>query len=354
MRAAAVFAALLLGLLAVRSGAEDAGPFPAGTSSQKLEGLTCSIVMPPAFDPAKERSLVVILHGAGGTETGMAAALAHLAARDFVVLAPKSKAQPWDAADLEAVRKIVGDLKKRLHVGERRLHGIGFSNGGWNLAPVALDEALRFQSATWVASGFKGGKFPKHAKKEMGVLALAGGDDPNHDAAEATPKLAGDKVRSAEVRIQPGLGHAWPEKLVPYLSWWLEVQEGRFTPGVCAAFDWKGEPQDALAAASSAKSGAFVYWYSDGDAADPRAKAFQNDVLRDALVQRFGQQLAAGMGEKTALADEFAKTGIATTPAVIVYDAAGKVTTALSGKFDAKTLSAALRKVAADKSLPKD
>ena len=69
--------------------------FPAGTSSQTLEGLRCSIVMPEGFDPAKEHSLLVILHGAGGTETGMAGSLADLAARDFVVLAPKSSAQTW-------------------------------------------------------------------------------------------------------------------------------------------------------------------------------------------------------------------------------------------------------------------
>ena len=76
---------LLLGWLllpAVPAQADDA-PFPPGTSSHWLESLKCSIVMPEKFDPAKERSMVVVLHGAGGTETGMASVLAFLCSDDY-------------------------------------------------------------------------------------------------------------------------------------------------------------------------------------------------------------------------------------------------------------------------------
>jgi predicted esterase len=354
MRFAVAVGCLALLVLASAATPDETPPFPAGTSSQTLEGLTCSIVMPDAFDVAKEHSMIVVLHGNGGTETGMAGSLAHLAKDDFVVVAPKSKGIGWDAADVDAVRRIVGDLKKRLHVGERRLHACGFSNGGWNLAPVAFDEALRCQSACWVASGYKGGKPPKHAKKEMGVIALAGGDDPNKDAAEATPKLLADKVRTAESRIQPGIGHAWPDKLVPYYSWWLLVQEGRFTPGACAAFEWKESAQAAVDAGVAAKTGAFVWWYSSAAQSDEKAKAFQNDALRDTLVQRFGQQLAAAKMELESDTAGFAKAGLKATPAVVVYDAAGKVKAVFDGKVDAKAFSAALRSVAPDKTLPKD
>jgi len=354
MRLARVVTPLFVALLAATAAPDAAPAFPAGTSSQTFEGLTCSIVMPDAFDAAKEHSMIVVLHGNGGTETGMAASLAHLAKDDFVVVAPKSKGIGWDTADVDAVRRIAADLKKRLHVGERRLHACGFSNGGWNLAPVAFDEALRCQSACWVASGFKGGKPPKHAKKEMGVLALAGGDDPNKDAAEATPKQLADKVRSAECRIQPGLGHAWPDKLVPYYSWWLLVQEGRFTPGVCAAFEWKDSAQAAIDAGVAAKTGAFVWWFSSAAQTDDKARTFQNDTLRDSLVQRFGAQLAAAKVELESDTAGFAKAGLKTTPAVVVYDAAGKVKAVFDGKLDAKALSAALRSVAPDKTLPKD
>lgn len=338
----------------VRAFPQDAPPFPAGESTQQLEGLRCTIEMPEGFDAAKEHSLVVILHGNGGSDDGMARSLMHLCKDDFVVLAPKSRGIGWDAADIEAVRRIAADVRKRVRAGERRVHAIGFSNGGWNLAPVAFDEALRCQSACWVAAGFNGGKLPKHAKKEMGVLALAGSEDPNREAAKKTVSLLEDKVRTAECRIQEGLGHAWPEKLVPYLSWWLTVQEGRYTPGVCAAFEWKDSPQAALDAAAASKSGSFVYWYAAADASNEKAKAFQNDATRDRAVQFFGQQLPAAKADRDADAEGFAKAGLKTTPAVVVYDAAGKVKAVLQEKLDAKTVAAALRSVAPEKSLPKD
>lgn len=352
-----LLAALLVALPQARAAAQTVAPFPAGESTQQLEGLRCTVEMPSGFDPAQEHSLVVMLHGNGGTDDGMARTLLHLCKEDFVVLAPKSTGLGWSAPDIEAVRRMTADLKKRLHVGERRLHGIGFSNGGWNLAPLVFDEALRFQSACWVAAGFKGGSVPKHAKKEMGALALAGGDDPNRDAAQKTVALLDEKVRTVECRIQPGLGHAWPDRLVPYLSWWLMVQEGRFVPGECAAFEWKDSPSAALEAAASTptKSGSFVWWYSKaGDLASEKAKAFQNDTTRARLVQYFGQQLAAAKADRDADADGFAKAGLRSTPAVVVYDAEGKVKTVLQDKIDAKALAAALRSVAPDKTPPKE
>lgn len=346
-------ALLAAALLAPPAGAEEP-PFPAGTSSRTLEGLRCSVVMPEAFDPAKERSMVVILHGAGGTETGMAGALAHLAGDDVVVLAPKSAGATWAKADLDAVRRIVADLRKRLRIGEGRLHAAGFSNGGWNLDPVAFDEDLRFASACWIAAGFKGGRLPPHAKKGMGALALAGSEDGNRDAAERTPDLLEGKVRSAECRIQPGLGHAWPERLMPYYRWWLLVQEGRFRPGDCAAFDWVESPAEAEAVAKGRKSGIFIYYYCEEQADDPEAKRFQNEVLRDPLVQRFGSQLAALRQPSPVSSESLSSRGIRSTPAILVLDADSNPVKALSGpKITAAALAQALRAVAPDKSLPR-
>lgn len=353
MRAATLLAALSAVLvLSPRSAPAQESPFPAGQSVQQLEGMRCTVLMPDAYDAAKERSLLVILHGNGGDDS-LALAMQHMTQEEFVVVAPKSTGVGWSAPDVEKVRRIAADLRKRLRVGERRLHVLGFSNGGWNLSPLAFDEALRVQSACWVAAGFNGGKPPKHAKKEMGVLALAGTEDGNRDAAEKTVPMLEEKVRTAECRLQPKLGHEWPRELVPYYSWWLTVQEGRFTPGTCAAFAWKESPQAALDAAAAAKTGSFVYWWSAQDAQNEKAKTLQNDVLRDALVQRFGQQLAAAKASREDAAEEWAKTGLKTTPAVVVYDAAGKVKASLQDKVDAKSLAAALRSVAADKSLPK-
>ena len=331
--------------------AQDA-PFPAGTSSQQLEGLNCSIVMPPKFDPEAERSMIVVLHGAGGTETGMAASLEFLAKDDYVILAPKSKGQVWEKDDLDRVKRIVADLKIRLKVGETRLHGVGFSNGGWNLAPVAFDEGLHFTSACWVAAGYNGGKPPKHAKKGMGVIALAGAEDPNRASAEATPGLLADDVRSTEVRIQPNLDHKWPGELMPYYGWWVGVQEGRFVPGETLAFAWDPSDADPPPPTDDGKSGSFVYWYGTDDVESDVAKEFQNETMQDAAVRFFGGQLRAVKRARADNEEAFAAAKLKETPAVVIYDTKGKVKKALQGKVKAKGLASALRSVAREKKMP--
>jgi predicted esterase len=347
-----ILALVAIALLAVPAASQDR-PFPAGFSVQQIEGMKCGVLMPAEFDPAAEHSLLVMLHGNGGDEN-LAQSVRGLAERDFVVVAPKSSGVGWSAPDVARVRTIAASLKTKLRIGERRMHALGFSNGGWNLAPLAFDDELRFQSATWVAAGYQGGKPPKHAKKEMSVLALAGSEDGNAPHALATPKQLGDKVRVAGARLQPGLDHKWPDKLVPFFMWWIQAAEDRFTPGDCAAFEWKATPEAALEAAAAAKTGAFVYWWSAGDKANDKARSLQNDVLRDPLVQRFGVQLAAASIETTGSPETAAKAGVKVTPAIVVYDAAGKVKALLQDKIEAKALSAALRSVAPDKSLPKD
>ncbi len=352
MRNSSVLALAILTLLGglVVAHAEDE-PFPDGTSSHQLHGLRCSIVVPPEFDVSAEHSMVVLLHGAGGTETGMASALAFLTKDDFVILAPKSRGATWAAKDLPDVRAIVKDLKGQLNIGERRLHGAGYSNGAWNLAGVALDNELRFQSATWIAGGYTGGKLPKHAK-EMGVLALAGAEDGNRNAAEATPKATRDDVRMAEVRIQPNLGHKWPRELMPYYAWWLGVQEDRYVPGETMAFDWRASRDEALAAIPESKAGGIEYWYSEDDTDNEQARFLQNDVLQDHAVRFFGEQLTAWKLDRKEHEETFAALKIKGTPAVVVYDKKGKPKKTLTGKIKASSLAKALKFVARDKKLP--
>ena len=86
--------------------AQDDLPYPKGSTSQMHLGMKFQLVVPPNYDPAKEHSLIVVLHGAGGTETGMAGSLAPLAAEGFVVCAPKSAGPTWTAADVKIVSPI--------------------------------------------------------------------------------------------------------------------------------------------------------------------------------------------------------------------------------------------------------
>lgn len=337
---------LLTALPWTASGQDDERPFPAGTSSHELHGLTCSVVMPEEWDPAAECSLVVILHGAGGTETGMAGALRFLAKDGYVVVAPKSRGQVWEARDLDDVRAITRDLHERLHVGAGRLHGIGFSNGGWNLAPVVFDEELPFASATWVAAGYRGeGKVPKRARDGMGVLALAGSEDGNRDAAEATPDALREDVRSVAVRLQPGLGHEWPDDLMPFYGWWLGVQEGRYVPGETLAFDWQPWTDDATTALDgSSKAGGFLYLYAPDD--EELGRVMQNELHLDLDVQFLGAQLTAWKADAGENPELLARFKAKSTPAIVVFDGKGKVKKTLTGKLSVSKLAKALRPVA--------
>jgi predicted esterase len=332
--------------------AEDT-PFPAGTSSHEMEGLRCSVVMPAETETPKARSLVVILHGNGGTETGMAGALEFLSRDGYCVLAPKSKGLGWETADLVAVRKITGDLLKKLRVGEGRLHGIGFSNGGWNLEHLVFDEKLPFASACWVAAGHRGRNPPDRARKSMGTLALVGETDGNRTAAEATPGLLEEKVRSTEVRIEPGIGHEWPKGQMEYYGWWLGVQEGRFVPGATLAFLWKPDDASAVAAMESGRTGGFVYWFDSRKPEDPLAKTFQNEVMQDSSVRLFGARVIARKMDRALAEEAFTAAKLKETPAIVVLDRKGAVVKSFQGKIAPAALAQALRSVAADKSVPK-
>jgi|GEM_PF-2674304 len=337
--------ALALGLAPGAARAEDL-PYPPGASSHAIEGLQTELVVPKDLSVATKASLVVILHGAGGSATGMAGTLASWAQHGYVVCAPKSVGQVWEAADLEKVVKIAQHLLKALPLDPARVHTVGYSNGGWNLPRLAFDETLKPLSATWVAAGFRGGAVPDWATK-MGALALAGSNDGNVDAARATVKALSGKVRIVEVREQPNLGHEWPDTLVPYMLWWMGVNEGRFVPGVDLNFDWDADLDAALAAQSGKKKGGvLVYLFDAADSAKPEAKALQNELFFDPEVRRLGAQLAAVKLDRAAAGSVLERLGVTATPFVAVLDTKGAVKHAFTGKFKASALAKALRSVA--------
>ncbi len=333
--------------------AEDAAIKP-GESSHTMHGLSVMLEVPKDYDAEKEYSLVVVLHGNGGTESGMARSLQFLNEKGYIVLAPKSTDVGWSTPDVKTVRAIVGDFLKRVKVPPHRRHAVGFSNGGWNLAPLAFDEDLHFVSACWVAAGFKGGKPPKHAKKGMGVLALAGSQDANRSAAVGTPKLLEGKVRSAMYRLQKKLGHEWPRELMPFYGWWLDVQEGRFKPGETMALDWVESPRYGIASLAEGKRGGIGYWYSEDDDADNElAKRLQNEVMLDPAVQFYARQLVAWKADRNDEKQEFRLLNKRETPAIAIYGADGGLRKVLTGKIKAKSLASALKAVSPIKKRPK-
>lgn len=347
----------LLGALAflgpsARSARADDLPYPLGTSSQQIEGLQTELALPKDLSAEKKASLVVILHGNGGSATGMLGSLGEWPAKGYVVCAPKSTGIGWSDLDVTAVLKIAAHLLKVLPIDPAKVHVVGFSNGGWNLPRLAFDETLEPVSATWVAAGFRGGSVPDWAKK-MGALALVGSQDGNLDAARATVKALAGKVRSVEVREQPGIGHEWPEKLVPYLLWWMGVQEGRCVPGEDLNFAWGKDLGAAKTALAGKKKGGILLYVFDREDAKPEAKALQNEVFFDPEVRRLGAQLEAVILGKDEVAGMAAEIGFTVTPYVAVFDAKGDLKHTFEGKIKTAALAKALRSVAPEPREPK-
>ena len=339
----------LAALLLAAAVAADGPSYPAGRSEHVLEGSRTALLIPEDLSPRDPASLVLLLHGAGDNGPNLAHVLRDWPAQGYVVCAPSATDGTWDDRDLDTVRRIAAHLLEELPIDRERIHAVGYSNGGWNLGPIAFDDDLKPVSATWVAAGFRGGKVPRWAK-EAGALALAGADDPNATAARDTVTQLRDKVRSVEVRLQEGLGHKWPDRFTPYMLWWMGVQEGRFTPGDDRNFEWGDDVDAAVAELEGAKKGGvLVYLWSEEDKDRPEAKDLQRDVFPDPLVRHFGNQLKA---VKLPFAADN-PWGAKTTPAVAVLDREGKLRKLLQGKIKARALASALRSVAPDRKVPR-
>ncbi|MCP5065274.1 MAG: hypothetical protein GY946_01800 [bacterium] len=345
----------LLALLPCGPAEAEEPAYAPGRSSHEIEGLQVELHLPADLDAAKPASLIVILHGAGGSATGMAGSLRSWVSLGYVICAPKSTGDVWSGGDVEAVKRIAAHLKEKLPIDPKKVHVMGFSNGGWNLDPLAFDDELQPCSATWIAAGCRTGGAPKWAKKGLGVLALAGSKDGNAKSARDTVKLLQGKVVSVEVRFQPGLGHKWPDELMPYCRWWQGTREGRFVPGDDSNFTWGDSVEDAVAALTDKKRGGIlVYlWHAD-DKDKPHAKALQNEALMDGLVRHYGNQLQAVKLDATEQADAMAAWRVKQTPAIVVLKKDGTLKKALfePKKLTAKRIASACKSVAPNKKKP--
>ena len=355
MRTTALVAAWMILIVGTAGGVArgEGEPYPPGSSEQEIEGLAVSLVLPRRMEEETKASLLVVLHGAGGTASGMAASFAGWADDGYVVCAPKSRGQVWEKDDLDRALRIAKHLKAVLPIDPAKVHVVGFSNGGWNLHPLAFDDELHPCSATWMAAGFRGGSVPKWAATSLGAIALAGSEDANASAARQTVPALRDKVRSVEVRIQPGLGHEFTRELMPYLRWWMGVQEGRFTPGEDLSFEWTEDLEAAVASLEGAKKGGvLVYVFSEQDQEKPEARLLQGEVFFDPEVRFLGGQLRCVKLRREKHEAQLAAWKVKTSPALVVLDRKGKVKKVFEGKVKASKVARTLRGVAPVKQRP--
>jgi predicted esterase len=348
----AAFFHFLIGLVGLAT-ARAEGPYPVGRTETEMEGLKTTLLVPDQVADGQPASLILLLHGLGDSGANLANSLVEWVEQGYLVCAPSSTGRAWSLPDVKAVARIGKRLIEETSVDPDRVHVVGFSNGGWNLSPLAFHDKLKPRSATWIAAGYNGGKVPGWAKKRLGAIALAGEQDPNAAAAKSTVTQLSGKVRCVEVRLQPDLGHKWPREHMDYLQWWMGVQEGRFEPGYDFNFEWGDDLDAALGELKGAKrGGVLVYVYSPEEDKDkPESIRLQGETFMDPKVRHFGGQLKAVLLE---MGERAKSLGVKATPAVVVLKRDGSVKKLYSGKIKARSLATALRSVAPDRSMPKD
>jgi len=320
-----------------------AQPFPAGRHEVTLEGLKTAVIVPD-----EPRAMIVLLHGLGDSGLNLSRSIQHWARDGYLIVAPSSRGRAWNKADVDAAIRIAAKLAKGYGKAGETVHVMGFSNGGWNLGPLAFSDELKPVSAVWIAAGYRGGSVPKWAKERLGVLAIAGADDPNAKAAAETVPALDGKVACVEARFQEGLGHKWPRELIPYARWWMSTREGRYVPGEDLNFDWQEDLDGALQEVKDrrGRAGAWVYVWSMED----QAPHVQNEIFMDRLVRHYGGQNPA---VKMQMGEEAKRLGVTETPALVVLDEKGKVKKLYEGdKLTAKRVAGALRLIAPNRRKP--
>jgi len=342
--------AAVLGSHAVLAGEP---PFPKGESRQMIEGLGCSVLVPESAPPAEGYSLVVALHTHNETARRLIKRFTPHQKRGCIVVAPDWLPDHNQKEQMLAIRRVVDALIEKLAIPIERRHFATREVSFVAMAWLVFDRTPRFATACWLSGARPGGRVPEHARETLSLLVLVGEQSPHVEESFRAHTAYGDKVKSVEVRAQPGVGYELPEALVPYHAWWIKMREGRFEPGDSLAFEWKTWKPGALGVLSSMDAGGFVYWYaSASDGADDEARRFQTETLHKGLVQRFGRQLTAWKCDRAEDAAGFAGARLTKTPAVVVFDCRGRVKKTLEGVITADELAAALRSAAKDKTLP--
>ncbi len=321
-----------------------------GESTESIMGLKVTLYVPRRLTPTSGSSLLVVLHGARARGDRLATFFRSWPMQNYVVCAPQASGSTWNSDDLNRVRRIVKMLQAGLPINRDRLHVAGFSNGASNLAEIAFDDDMKALSGTWVGGGYGGKKVPTWARDRFGALFMAGADDFALNRVRASPRRLHGKVRSLELIIEPGIGHTWPSKRVPYHLWWMGVQEGRYRPGYDLNFAWGNDLGKALAAVRGGRArGAMLYLYdSRTDVGSVNARNLQNIIFTRGDIRDLGARLLPVKVDRVGNTATLAALGVPAmaTPAVVVFGAGGRSTHMQSGAIDPSKLVAALRQVA--------
>jgi dienelactone hydrolase len=120
--------------------------------------ITYAVSLPPKRVPTQPAALWLGFHGRGGNESqllsAMTGGLQKAGLRDeFVVIGLKSKADGWENADDEPVRKFITYAIKTWNIDPRRIYGLGYSSGAFYLNRYAPNNTDLFAGAITYVGG---------------------------------------------------------------------------------------------------------------------------------------------------------------------------------------------------------
>ena len=348
---AALLLAALLGVAAGPADAKDAPKawpwvYPGGVSTQQVEGLSVTLMVPRRLTSQSGSSLLILLHGARARGANLATFFRFWPRKNYVVCAPQATGPVWTPGDLARVRRIAKVLGARLPINADRIHVAGFSNGASNLHTVAFAEDIKARSGTWVGGGYQGAAVPAWARQRFGALFMAGANDFALERVRRSPSRLQGQVRSVELHIEPDIAHTWPTSQIEYHLWWMGVQEGRFVPGDDHNFDWDDDLSEALTDVKRrAAGGVLLYLYdSQADRSNTNSRTLQHVTFMDADIRRLGRRLRTVKVDKRGNTAALARLGVPAmaTPAVVVFGSDGRARAHFSGAIGIEPLRMAL------------
>lgn len=183
-----------------REKAKGAEGLESGVLTHEGRDRTWHLRRPPGFDPAKARyPLIVALHGGGGTGEGMDGTMtggrlgATATGEGFLVCFPDGHDRHWNDGrpladswetfrlkidDVGFLTALIGRLIAEEGADPKRVHLVGFSNGGVMAYRMALDRTDLFASVAVLMADLPEGLKDKAPARPMPLLVMTGTEDP--------------------------------------------------------------------------------------------------------------------------------------------------------------------------------
>ncbi len=192
------------------------------------------VVLPPAFDAERPTTLIIVLHGSGGTGASMAAAFHRHAKRHSAILVTPDALRPdgdgysWVYRD-EAewyVLHLLDWAKKQWAID--RVILAGYSQGANIAFDIGQTHAELFYAVIPVNGHYEAdvADTPTEGKRPKWYLLIGANDGPAPTYVEAE-KAFTDAGMTVKRRAIPGLGHGFPsrEELAEALRWCVKGED---------------------------------------------------------------------------------------------------------------------------------